>query len=319
MPKSNILLTAVGGDIGQSVIQCLQDTTYSDRLYGCDIDKYAAGQSMVKGFATVPSLADQDAYKKCITKLVEDYQLGIILPLSEREITFFAAEKEYFKSLGVNVLTHDLNTLNILLDKLGTIDLLNAESIMVPQTIPLSKYSGEFSFPLYLKARKGHGGKQALKINDQAEFDYYAKKYPDWLVQEMIGHPDEEYTVGVFFDGQTVNSIAFKRKLGYGSMTKFAQLVNDPELTNLVEKIARIVNSVGSINIQLRKDSRGYFVFEINPRLSSTVYFRHHFGFQDAKWWLDLVQGKKIVYQPKFKSGIGIRTVGSVFFEMEQE
>ena len=40
----------------------------------------------------------------------------------------------------------------------------------------------------------------------------------------------------------------------------------------------------GSINIQLRFTSEGPRIFEINPRFSSTIYFRHAVGFQDLIW-----------------------------------
>ena len=51
-------------------------------------------------------------------------------------------------------------------------------------------------------------------------------------------------------------------------------------LCNLAVKI----NLEGSINVQLRLTEKGPVVFEINPRFSSTVLFRHMFGFKDLEW-----------------------------------
>ena len=51
-------------------------------------------------------------------------------------------------------------------------------------------------------------------------------------------------------------------------------------LCNLADKI----NLDGSINVQLRLTKKGPVVFEINPRFSSTVLFRHMFGFKDLEW-----------------------------------
>ena len=45
--KMNILVTGVGGDIGQGIIKCLREINYHNIIVGCDIDKYAAGKQFV--------------------------------------------------------------------------------------------------------------------------------------------------------------------------------------------------------------------------------------------------------------------------------
>jgi len=44
---------------------------------------------------------------------------------------------------------------------------------------------------------------------------------------------------------------------------------------------------VGSINVQLRITENLPKVFEINPRFSSTVLYRHLFGFEDLIWSIE--------------------------------
>ena len=55
---------------------------------------------------------------------------------------------------------------------------------------------------------------------------------------------------------------------------------------NLLNVIAKNWNLEGSINVQLRITKKGPVIFEINPRFSSTVLFRHLFGFKDLEWSL---------------------------------
>ena len=43
----------------------------------------------------------------------------------------------------------------------------------------------------------------------------------------------------------------------------------------------------GSINVQLRLRDNVPLVFEINPRFSSTVLFRHLFGYKDVLWAIE--------------------------------
>jgi carbamoyl-phosphate synthase large subunit len=44
---------------------------------------------------------------------------------------------------------------------------------------------------------------------------------------------------------------------------------------------------LGSINIQLRMTGNLPKIFEINPRFSSTVLYRHLFGFEDLIWSIE--------------------------------
>ena len=151
------------------------------------------------------------------------------------------------------------------------------------------------------------------------DLEYISKKNDDsLLIQECIGSNKEEYTTGVFSDGDIVSSITFRRKLGCGSMSREAILVDEPYLHNIAQHIARDMGLIGSINIQSRRVGNDFIVFEINPRLSSTLLFRKKFGFDDAVWWLNVLLGKGYYYQRKFKSGRAARSLTECYFDMEE-
>ena len=138
------------------------------------------------------------------------------------------------------------------------------------------------------------------------------------IVQECLGSESDEYTTGVFSDGRQISSITFKRKLGYGSLSAEAILVDNPFLENLSKQVAEATHLIGSINIQSRRlGNDDLFVpFEINPRLSSTLLFRKKFGFDDAVWWLDGLRGKSYSYERKYRSGRAIRYVSECYFDI---
>ncbi|MFA4884229.1 MAG: ATP-grasp domain-containing protein [Candidatus Margulisiibacteriota bacterium] len=312
-----ILLTGVGGDIGQSVTGCLLETEYAERLCGCDLDRYAAGRALLDVFKTAPSVSDRQRYEKFILRSIAELNLSHIIPLTEGEIDYFSLEKRRFEKLGVKVLVLNRKIIDKFLDKYLTIEYLKAHGFKAPRTYLPEDYRGNLSFPLLLKDRHSCGGKGLVRVEDQAAMDFYLRRNPRSIIQELVGTEDEEYTVAVFSDGKKVLSMAFKRQLGYGSMTKFARLAEDPRITRLVTRLARLCRLVGPMNVQMRKTKAGFFPFEINPRISSTVFFRHRFGFHDVKWWLDINHGKTVEYSPQFSSGVAVRTIGSVFFELK--
>ena len=57
------------------------------------------------------------------------------------------------------------------------------------------------------------------------------------------------------------------------------------------------------MNIQLRLTDDGPIVFEINPRLSSTLVFRDMLGFKDLEWWIQSKTKQKISSYNKPKAG----------------
>ena len=57
-----------------------------------------------------------------------------------------------------------------------------------------------------------------------------------------------------------------------------------PEIEQLLNAVAMYLDLQGCINVQLRMRAGVPYVFEINPRFSSTVRFRHKLGFSDVIW-----------------------------------
>jgi carbamoyl-phosphate synthase large subunit len=309
-----ILVTAIGGDIGQSVIRCLRDVDYGQSLIGCDIDAYAASRLEVKEFHRSCPARDELAYKDFIEAVLEKDGLDYIIPTTESEIRFFNKHRDSFKDKAA-VLINRPFIVDTFFDKYKTYGFLKDNGFDCPATYLIEDYNGDLPFPVLLKERHGYGRKGMLLIDDMDELGFYRKKMKDTIVQEVVGDLDHEYTVGVFSDGQTVHSIAFQRYLGYGSLSKIARLVDDEGIYDIAEKIARAADLKGSFNIQLRKTAKGYLPLEVNPRLSSTVYIRHYFGFRDVQWWLDLYEKRPIAYMRKYKSGVGVRRLSEIFYD----
>jgi carbamoyl-phosphate synthase large subunit len=91
-----------------------------------------------------------------------------------------------------------------------------------------------------------------------------------------------------------------KRKLNKG-ITYYGEVIKNKKIDNALRKIAEITKLAGSLNIQLKIFNKKISIFEINPRLSSTVMMRHMLGFKDCIWWINYFLDKKIPKKPKIK------------------
>ena len=114
-----------------------------------------------------------------------------------------------------------------------------------------------------------------------------------WIAQEFLNYKYDEYTCAVIKLDNFEDVLILKRKLNKG-YTYYAELVDNMKLKNILLNLAQKIKLCGSINIQLKINKQRFAIFEINPRLSSTVMMRNKIGFTDCIWWINYFLKKKI-------------------------
>lgn len=277
-----MLITGCGGDIGQSIAKILSECAFVKTMVGTDMGKDHFGILLFENFELLPACNTPDYYVQ-FDQLLSKYDINLIIPTSEPEIKefFYRGYKELYK--GIPVLIASEQALETGFDKLETVAFLKKNKLDFPATSIVSEVIN-CKLPAILKSRGGSGSKKIFKIETEADFDYYKQKYPDFIMQEYLEPDDEEYTCGLFRSrlGQ-IQTIVFKRRL-IGDSTGYGETVKDNLIEKLLVEIAEKINLRGSINVQLRNTARGPVVFEINPRFSSTVLFRHMLGYEDLVW-----------------------------------
>ena len=317
MDKPVILISAIYGDIGCSAVRSLREV--AGKIIGCDMMPYSPVSHLVDKFYKAPAANDTTDYMDFLKEIIIREKVGFFLPVSEPEIEVLNTRRKELEVLGVKLLLNNQSIIDTFLDKLKTVQYLESLNIRVPRTMLLRDYDDSYEYPFIVKSKKSHGSKNLRKIIDLYDLEYISKKNDgSLLIQECVGSDKEEYTTGVFSDGNIVSSITFQRKLGFGSMSIEAILADELAIDNIAQRIARDIELVGSINIQSRRVGNDFIPFEVNPRLSSTLLFRKRFGFDDAVWWLNVLRGKEYSYKRTFKSGRAVRCLSECYFDMEE-
>ncbi|MFA6498083.1 MAG: ATP-grasp domain-containing protein [Desulfurivibrionaceae bacterium] len=313
--KPVILVTGVCGDIGSSAVYALND--FPSVLIGTDVQQITPVRGKLGAFYTIPGAQNVDQYIQSMLEIVERKKVLFLLPISEPEIVVISAHRAIFERLGVRLLINNEMVVENFLDKLKTSRFLEKLGVEVPKSVSLAEFDGNWDFPVIVKSKRGCGSKR-LWVAEREDIDYLRRKDEgDLIVQELVGSAEEEFTTGVFSDGDRVSSITFRRKLGYGGLSKEVVLADVPYLAELSRKIARAVKLVGAINIQSRKHGGNYLPFEINPRLSSTLLFRKKFGFDDVVWWVKVLSGESYSYQPIYRAGKALRCCAEYYYDLE--
>ncbi len=317
-----ILVTAISGDIANGILKLLQDG--DAELYGCDIFDYPVGMDRVKDWFISKPAVDAD-YISDILEHCKAYGITHLIPANEVEIKVISDNRERFEKANIIVLINSAEIINVFQNKYETSQVLsNIPLVSVPQTYMYDEFVGKNdrfdNGRKYIVKLNNSCGSKFLEVVDSKElFDDVCESVntDEIVVQEYIDVKDAEYTVGVFSDGSNVSTIAFRRKLKHG-YTSFVELVYDDSIKAMAESIARATDLRGYINIQLRKRDGKNYVFEINARISGSVYFQYALGHDVVNWWLDLLDGKADhVYTEKYKRAIGIRELTEKYVLME--
>jgi carbamoyl-phosphate synthase large subunit len=299
-----IFITAAGSDISSCIIRCVASDLSEYKIYGCDIKPFIPNMEHFVKYFEAPRY-DTKEYWSVIQNICLKYGITHFFPTSEPEIIFYDKHRGFFSKNNIKLLLNNSKIINIATSKYKTAIALKADGILVPETFLSHSIPENIRFPLIVKPDFGRGGGTSYPIvHNMNELKSTLSLIPNAVVQEYIEAENDEYTVGIFSDGNTVSSIAFKRKLGFGGLSVLIESVREENLTNIAEKCAKVLDLKGAINIQLRYLNGQYYIFEINPRISSTAMFRHMIGFKDIVWWVRLSNSEKFEIFSNYDPGI---------------
>lgn len=281
--KINIMVTGCGGDIGLSMGKILNDLDYVENLYGCDISEKNAAKFIFDNFFIGLPVSDPN-FLENLEKEVEEKNIDFVIPVSEHELRFFARKDFKSSSIAPKLIMASDMALKIGFDKLKTANFLESHNLPFPKTVLIVGVEEVEKFPVIAKSRTGSGSSKIEVVEDSETLELLKKTNPDFIVQEYLDGASGEFTCGLFRSKKgVIRTIIFKREL-HGSYSGYGEVIYNKEIDELLYSMAKKLNLVGSINVQLRLGPNGPTVFEINPRFSSTVRFRDLLGYKDLVW-----------------------------------
>ena len=292
-----VLVTAVGGDLGQALVKALRLSTKHIVCHGCDMDGTGIGSAFADNFHVVPR-ADDPTYIEVMDHLCRSLAIHAVVPASEPEIYVLSQLGSPPKlSCGVPIVCQEANWIETYGDKLISMRGLYGKIELVPFADGIDRQAvanlvEEVGFPVAVKSRRSSGSRSLRLANNETELDAALNATPLPLVQAFIDASEGEFSVGAFVCEHFSSAIAFKRDLGPVGCSWFAETSTDESVLDYAMKIARLSGLRGSANIQVRKSSRGVRLLEVNPRFSSLVAARAACGFQDAEWSVELALGQ---------------------------
>jgi carbamoyl-phosphate synthase large subunit len=311
--RISVLVTGVGGGgHGHEIVKALQ-LAGRYRLVGLDMSSSSFGLFGLEAAYLVPPASDP-AYVDSLLGICRAESVDVVIHGSEPELRAIAAHRDAFRSAGVLPLINEPSVISLCMDKSATVRALAAAGLPVPRSELVEREDEipeSLVLPVVVKPSVGGGGSNnTFLAQDRTELvdacRTIVRQGSVALVQEYVGTPSDEYTVGVLHSlhGRFVGSLALNREIMSGlsnrvkvpNRTGRSELgpvlaissgvsqgyVRDfPEVRRACEAVATAVGSHGPLNVQCRFVEGTLYPFEINPRFSGTTYIRALMGFNE--------------------------------------
>lgn len=313
----HVLVTAIGGGgHGDQILKALRLASPGCyRIFGADAKPGRAQAELVEDFVVLPSAHDP-VYPGRLFEICRRWDIQVLFHGCEPELKLFAEHRAQIAAAGIFLPINTSPLIRLCMDKAALnkrLDDLGFGSSRYALVADPDDLAAIDWFPLVVKPSVGGGGSANVYIAQTsqelmalAEYLTLGKTTHGFVIQEYVGRPEEEFTVGVLHDlhGRFVDSIAVQRDLSGGlnrrmvvpNRTAKAELGprlvissgisqgrigKFHQITDQCREIADALGSHGPLNIQCRFVDGKVRVFEINPRYSGTTSLRAMVGFNE--------------------------------------
>jgi carbamoyl-phosphate synthase large subunit len=303
----NVLVTGIGGNVGQGILRNLSSMNCNLRLIGTNTKYLSAGNHLCDKVYETP-FADDNEYVSAIKRISDNEQVHLIIPSTDYECYYLSVIKN--REILPTVATSPEKTNKIFIDKYLTWRHFTANDIPFAQSCLPSKYQDEYKYTI-VKPREGRGSRNVFfDPENPKEFD------DGYIVQKRYFGQEITTAFYVKNDNTLHGYITLSRKLESGT-TNMCEVTHayDKQILNIINKMMINMEIRGSCNIQsIVTEDNEIFPFEINGRISGTNSIRSQFGFKDIQYTIDEYLLKKIPEPVVITKGCAIRILIDVIY-----
>ena len=285
----NILITGVGGALGQGVIKSLKMIKDMNiRTVAADMSEFATGLYATDA-AYLVDRCDSDKYLETLSKIFKKESIDFYIPGTDVELKFCAINKKLIMDeFNVHTIISSIEVIDISENKYKTSSFLRENGFNYTKTDYLKDVDlKSIEFPVIVKPSVGYRSIGVYKVNNLTELKPHLENTKGIIMQEYIGNEDTEYTCTVVKIGDELSPVlALKRVLRSGD-TYRAEPVESELIEKYISGVASKLEIDGGCNFQLRLDKLGEpKIFEINSRFSGTTPFCAQIGFNPVEFYL---------------------------------
>lgn len=303
--NKNVLVTGIGGNVGQGILRNIIQFGGNIRLIGTNTTFLSGGNHLCDKVYEVP-FSTEKAFIPVIKKICQEEKIDLIIPSTDYEIYFLSRHYDKLPQ----IVCSDMKTTRVFLNKYETYVHFNKYNIPFAETMMPSYYKDEYS-EYIVKPNAGRGSRDVFlnPVNPSKFSD-------DFVVQKL--YKGKEITTAFYVTKQDklLGHITLERSLSGGATSECEVVFDyDKDIVAIINKMMEYFSIKGSCNIQSIVTKEGKIIpFEINCRVSGTNSIRSQFGFEDVRYILEEYLFNKVPKTPNIKKGSCIRILMDVIY-----
>lgn len=292
MKKVNVLISGSGSLYGVAIIQSLLRSDLALKLTACEVSARTLGLYLAHQAYIVPPAHQKELYLTSLLNIIEKEKIHAIFIASAQELDFYSHHKlDIEEKTGAKVFVAVPETLNICNDKWLTIHFLKEHGFYFPLTIrypedrdQIEPFIKKVKFPIVIKPRRGAGSQGVYIVNRYEDLHPLLESKKDIILQQYLLDDCGEFTTGICIgtNSKILSGITLKRYLQEG-MTMSADSDDFTQITDYCKQVAQVLKPYGPCNFQSRLLNGKPYIFEINPRFSSSTGMRALLGVNEAE------------------------------------
>lgn len=308
-----VLVTSVGGGVGQSILDSLSFYPETYKIVGLDIEEYVYASSQCDSFVQAPRIAEPN-YIDFLLESCILYGVDILIPGNDMELLLLSEKKYLFSDVGVEVIVSPSRIIELSRDKFEWFCEFGDILPIVP-TCRATDYLNDPSsfndivYPLIAKPAGGSASEnvyiahslddlKALDLRDhilqsylfpcENDRDYEAIKRS---VEKGVLIQKSELSLQLVFDSNSnlKGYFASINRLKSGVPVDI-EIVNNALISDIVNKVVIVLSResvIGPVNLQGRITDQGIYFFEMNLRFTGITGNRAFLGFNEVKYIVD--------------------------------
>lgn len=294
--KKNILITCAGGS---GALYLAKTMKRKHNIFLVDGSDQTVAPLLGFPFKKIP-FGNHPKYLQTIKKLVKKWQINCIVPGADEEL--LPISKLCKQNSQVVAILPSADFITLCLNKKKLMQALDKSDIS--HLPPFKK--NQVIYPAIAKPIHGRGSRQVHQVNSKKELDGYLKLFSKKFSRVLV-HPyisGKEYTVSVIVNNlNKLISIIPKEVILKKGITKAAVVRKNNLINTICKKIVDRYKPSGPFNVQLKLFKNKVYIFEINPRLSTTSVLTDKAFGNEVELYLRYYNQVKISSLPQMKQG----------------
>ena len=295
--QQNLLLTCAGGS---STIYLARVLKKKFNIFLVDASDQSIGPLLGFPFRLVPFGTSRD-YTTAMQQVIEDWKINCIVPGADEELVPLGRMSH---ARDIMIVAPGTNFVELCLNKCTLMEALN--HYRISSLLPFRNRS-EVKYPAIVKPISGRGSRGVHVVMNRTQLDgylnLYNKRIEDVLVQKYI--EGDEYTVSVIVNNLNhIIGIVPKRVISKRGITRIAVSENNDAIEHACRKIVETLTPCGPFNVQLKLFDGQVFIFEINPRLSTTSVLTDQAFGNEVSLFIKYYNRKTTPCRLKMKDGV---------------